>query len=258
MTGGAVEVDLARALEETRVVYDELAHLQARAQALRTVDDARIAYDALLDHETREIADLRRERDALLDEQRRRFVRSAQVEPTAPPPPRAAARPAAGTAVPNDPAPERPPRLQTADRRTLKKLVSRWQFAWSLTPEVVAQVNSIADDASRPLGEALSLLEWRLYESSIPGETPERHVARIQEWRDVLASYVDHLRADIATTETRYRNVLAIWERWSSAQASDDGRAEWEEFIAATREQKAREIAALSAEVAALREALGL
>ena len=160
--------------------------------------------------------------------------------------------------MPNDPAPERPPRLQTADRRTLKKLVSRWQFAWSLTPEVVAQVNSIADDASRPLGEALSLLEWRLYESSIPGETPERHVARIQEWRDVLASYVDHLRADIATTETRYRNVLAIWERWSSAQASDDGRAEWEEFIAATREQKAREIAALSAEVAALREALGL
>ena len=67
MTGGAVEVDLARALEETRVVYDELARLQARAQALRTIDDARIAYDALLDRETRDIADLRRERDALLD-----------------------------------------------------------------------------------------------------------------------------------------------------------------------------------------------
>jgi len=42
------------------------------------------------------------------------------------------------------------------------------------------------------------------------------------------------------------------------AQATDSGRAEWDRFIGATRAQKANEIAALSAEVAALREALGL
>lgn len=258
MTGGAVEVDLMRSLADTRVVYDELALLQARVVALRTVDDARIAYDALLARETREIADLGRDRDALLDEQRRRRVRAAQVEPAAPPPPRVMARPAAAAPPPNDPAPQRPPRLQTADRRTLKKLVSRWQFAWSLTPEIVAQVNSIADDAGRPLGEALALLEWRLYESRIPGESPENHVARIHEWRDVLGAYLEHLRADIATTETRYRNVLAIWERWSDAQASDAGRAEWDRFIEATRAQKASEIGALATEVAALRQALGL
>jgi hypothetical protein len=258
MTGGAVEVDLVRSLADTRVVYDELARLQARAVALKTVDDARIAYDALLDRETREIADLRRDRDALLDEQRRQRVRTARVEAAAPPPPRVAARPTAPVPVPNDVAPARPPRLQSPDRRTLKKLVSRWQFAWSLTPEVVAQVNSIADDAGRPLGEALALLEWRLYESRIPGESPENHAARIHEWRDVLATYLEHLRAEIATTETRYRNVLAIWERWSNAQAGEDGRAEWDRFIEATRAQKAFEIGALSAEVAALREALGL
>ena len=258
MTGGAVEVDLERSLAETRVVYDELARLQAHALALRTVDDARIAYDALVDRETREIADLKRDRDALLDEQRRRRVRSARIEAAAPPPPRVTARPAAAAPAPNDAIPERPPRLQTADRRTLKKLVSRWQFAWSLAPDVVAQVNSIADDAARPLGEALALLQWRLYESRIPGESPERHVARVHEWRDVLAAYLDHLRAEIATTETRYRNVLAIWERWSDAQASDAGRAEWDRFIEATRAQKANEIAALAAEVASLREALGL
>jgi hypothetical protein len=258
MTGGAVEVDLARSLDETRLVYDELARLQARAAALRTVEDARIAYDALLDRETREIAELRRDRDALLDEQRRRRVRTAQVEAAAPPPPRVAPRPAAAAVLPNGQAPERPARLQSADRRTLKKLVSRWQFAWSLTPEVVAQVNSIADDAARPLGEALALLEWRLYESRIPGESPENHAARIHEWRDVLTAYLDHLRAEIATTETRYRNVLAIWERWANAQASADGRVEWDRFIEATRAQKASEIGTLSAEVAALREALGL
>jgi len=66
------------------------------------------------------------------------------------------------------------------------------------------------------------------------------------------------LRAEIATTETRYRNVLAIWERWSNAQLSDTGRAQWDRFIEASRAQKANEIEALSAEVAALREALGL
>jgi len=258
MTGGAVEVDLARLLAETRVVYDDLATLQARALALRTVDDARMAYDALLDRETREIADRKRDRDALLDEQRRRRVRSAQVEATAPPPQRASGRTASAAGLPTEAAPERPPRLQTADRRTLKKLVSRWQFAWSLAPEVVAQVNSIADDAARPLGEALALLEWRLYESRIPGESPEHHVARMKEWGDVLATYLDHLRAEIATTETRYRNVLAIWERWSNAQLSDTGRAQWDRFIEASRAQKANEIEALSAEVAALREALGL
>ena len=257
MTGGTVDVDLVRSLAETRVVYDELARLQARALALKTVDDARIAYDAALDRETREIADRKRDRDALLDEQRRRRVRSAQVEAATPPPRRVNSRPASTPPVPNAAAPERP-RLQSADRRTLKKLVSRWQFAWSLAPEVVAQVNSIADDAARPLGEALALLEWRLYESSIPGESPEGHVARLREWHDVLAAYLDHLRAEIATTETRYRNVLAIWERWSNAQANDDGRAEWDRFIEATRAQKAGELAALSAEVASLREALGL
>jgi hypothetical protein len=258
MTGGAVEVDLTRSLDEARLVYDELARLQARAVALKTVDDARIAYDALLNGETRAIADLKRDRDALLDEQRRRRVRTAQIEAAAPPPPRVAGRPVTSGPAPNDAAPERPPRLQGADRRTLKKLVSRWQFAWSLAPEVVAQVNSIADDAGRPLGEALALLEWRLYESRIPGESPESHVARVHEWRDVLTAYLDHLRAEIATTETRYRNVLAIWERWSNAQAGEEGRKEWDRFIAATRTQKANEIASLTTEVTALREALGL
>jgi hypothetical protein len=256
MTTPALADDLAGLLAEARLVYDELARLKARATSLRTVNDARIAYDALLERETREIADVRRDRDALSAEQRRRRVRSVQTDVVVPPP-RLERRPIAASRL-DDVATERPARRQTADRRTLKKLVSRWQVAWSLDADLVAQVNSIADDADRPLGEALALLEWRLYESAIPGESGVAHAARVREWRDVLASYADHLRADIATTETRYRNVLAIWERWSNAQASDAGRAQWEQFIAATRAQKASELAQLTAEVAALRAALGI
>ena len=257
MTSGTLEEDLARSLAEARPVYDDLARLKARAASLRTVEDARIAYDALLERETREIVAAGRDRDALIAEQRRRRVRSTNADMVAPPPPRLERRPAA-SARPDETPAERPARRQTADRRTLKKLVSRWQGAWFLDADLVAQVNSIANDADRPLGEALALLEWRLYESPIPGELAEAHAARVREWRDVLAAYADHLRANIATTETRYRNILAIWERWLNAQASDDGRAEWERFIAATRAQKASELAALTAEVAALREALGL
>jgi hypothetical protein len=258
MTQDTVADDLARSLADARPVYDELARLQTRVAALRTVDDARIAYDALLEPETRAIADLRRDRDDLIvEERRRRLTLTGKGVTPPPPPPRPQPRPAPDnqTAVT---AAEPPPRLQTADRRNLKKLVSRWQFAWSLDPAVIAQVNSIADDADRPLGEALALLEWRVYETPTPGESTDRHAARIREWRDVLAAYGEHLRATIDTTETRYRNVLAIWERWSSAQANEDGRADWDRFIEATRAQRQIEITALTTEVASLRKALGL
>jgi hypothetical protein len=257
MTQDAIATDLARSLAEARPLYDELAGLQARAAALRTVEDARLAYDALLQDETRAIADVRRDRDTLALEQRRRRLTITRDGPVAPPPPRPERRPAAAT--PGDAAPaDPPPRLQAPDRRKLKKLVSRWQFAWSLDPGIIAQVNSIADDADRPLGEALALLEWRLYETPIPGESNDGHAARVREWRDILAAYADHLRAEIDTAETQYRSLLAIWERWSNARASDDGRTEWNRFIDATRAQKRNELATLTAEVTTLREELGL
>jgi hypothetical protein len=251
--------DLGRLLADSRATYDELARLQTRVAALRTVDDARLAYDALLDEEMRAIADLRRDRDALLVEQRRRRLTLAHSDVViAAPPPRVERRPQAAVRSDVGSAPEQPVRPQTTDRRKLKKLVSRWQFTWSLDQAVVAQVNSIADDADRPLGEALALLEWRLYETPIPGESSGDHIARVGEWRDVLAAYAQHLRADIDTAETRYRNVLAIWERWSNARASDDGRLEWDRFIEATRAQKRNERDNLRAEVIALRETLGV
>jgi hypothetical protein len=257
MTQDTVADDLARSLADARPVYDELARLQTRVAALRTVDDARIAYDALLEPETRAIAELRRDRDELIVEERRRRLTLTPSNVVTPPPPRPQPR---STSLNHTDvaAAEPPPRLRTADRQKLKKLVSRWQLRWSLDPAVIAQVNSIADDANRPLGEALALLEWHVYETPTPGESTDNHAARIREWRDVLAAYGEHLRATIDTTETRYRNVLAIWERWSIAQATDDGRADWDRFIEATRAQKRIEITALTTEVATLRKALGL
>jgi hypothetical protein len=254
MTSPALADDLAQELAAARLVYDEIARLKARATALRTVEDARIAYDALLERETREIAAVTRDRDALAARQRLRRARFTSEEPVAPPPPRPDRRPVVATRL-DEVAPEPAARRQTADRRTLKKLVSRWQVAWSLDADLVAQVNSIADDAERPLGEALALLDWRLYATPIPGESESAHLTRVRDWHDVLATFADHLRADIATTETRSQNLLAIWERWSNAQASDAGRAEWDSFIAKIRAQKASELAALTAEVAAMRAA---
>ncbi|MEP6690475.1 MAG: hypothetical protein ABJD07_04925 [Gemmatimonadaceae bacterium] len=254
MTPDAVATDLPQELAATRAVFDELGRLKAQLTALRTVEDARIAYEALLERETHAIATLRSERDELTIKQRERRLAGARPETVAPP------RRAGRTGVPTPQVEQRPAarrrRAQSADRLNLKKLVSRWQYVWALDAIVLAQVNSIADDAERPLGEALALLDWRLYETPVAGELDDEHAARVRDWRHVLAVYAEHLQSEISTVETRYRTVLAIWERWTNARASDAGRVEWERFIEATRAQKRSEAEALSGELAMLRRAL--
>jgi hypothetical protein len=250
MSSETAAADLSLHLATARAVFDELIALKARLADVRTAEDARLAYEAALDGETRALAALRRERDALALEQRKR--RPTPRPETAPPPPPANRRPT-GAPQPETALPERPVRPQTADRRRLKKLVSRWQFVWSLDAKVIAQVNSIADDAERPLGEALALLDWRWYETPLPTESTDEHAGRLSEWSGVLASYADHVRSEIDTVETRYRSVLAIWDRWRNARASDAGLADWNLFIDKSRRQKERDIAATRQEIAAMR-----
>ena len=246
----------AQELAETRALYERLADLKSRLAELRTVEDARIAYEAATAEEARALAAVNRDRDALRLEQRRRRLTSVKPAPATLPP--SGAAPAAPMPhPPSNPVLEPPRRAQTSDRRKLKKLVSRWQVPWAIDAALLAQLNGIADDASRPLGEALALLEWRVFETPITGESPHDHEARIREWHQVLHAYADHLQAEIEKVEMRYRNLLAIWARWRDARTSDQGRAEWQRFLDSTREQKRSEIALVEREVAALREALG-
>jgi hypothetical protein len=134
----------------------------------------------------------------------------------------------------------------------LKKLVNRWQHAWGLAAALVGQVNRIADDADRPLGQALLLLPWGAYEARVPGETAEAQRARLTEWRDALCEYHGRLAAEIDICETRFHRYLGIWELWLQRHQGAEGQARWAAFLAGKRRANAGEIARLENEVAAL------
>ena len=127
MTSDAATTELATALAETRPVYDDLTRLRSHLADLRTVEEARVAYDQATAREVREIAALRHDRDLLAVEQRRRRFAETRTEAVAPPP---------SLDVKVTPPPATEPmvvapvaRPQGADRRKLKKLVSRWRSA---------------------------------------------------------------------------------------------------------------------------------
>jgi hypothetical protein len=258
MTSESVAGEVSANVAATRAVFEELGRLKLRLADLKTAEDARLAHEAALSAENRAIVALQRDVDALTAEQRRRRL-TGRVVTVAPPPSVARqARPRVVNVQPVATPVERPPAAPTADRRKLKKIVNRWQFQWKLDSAVLAQVNGIADDPARPLGEALALLDWRVLASPLPNESGEAHASRLDEWRGALEGYADHLRSEIDTVETRYRGVLAIWERWRKARESNEGLAEWNLFIEKSRGQKQSEITRLRGEVDRLRGELGL
>jgi hypothetical protein len=135
-----------------------------------------------------------------------------------------------------------------AERRRLKKMVNRWAFRWNLDATRLGQINRIADDAERPLGEALALLRWEQYQTPIPGESGATHLDRLILWREALVEYRDQLAGEVDTLETRYRRWLGIHEQWK-ARGTEEGQAAWDLFMSRTRQAMLEEIKRLDAEI---------
>jgi hypothetical protein len=113
------------------------------------------------------------------------------------------------------------PADSAALRQRLKKMVGQLRHLWQLDGETVGRINRIADDASRPLGEALALLDWRLYETEIfRGEEADAHLKRLELWQPELAHYLRFLEGEISARRNRYRNVIPIWEQWRRQEAT--------------------------------------
>ncbi|MEP6831890.1 MAG: hypothetical protein ABJB74_00795 [Gemmatimonas sp.] len=250
MSSAAELAQLLVDASQTRAVIDTLKH---QLDELRNIEEARIAYDARLANESSDIKRLKAERDRLMAERTRKKMDALRTQISTPPVP-FQRDPIAASAT-SAPATNAAPRQQTGDRRKLKKLISRWQVTWSLNQLLIAQVNSIADDANRPIGEALALFDATVFQTAFPGESPDDHTTRVREWNAALNLYVEHLRSDIRTVQTRFRAVLAIWERWRAAKANDTGTREWELFIARSQQQKRAEIEALVKDIATLQAA---
>jgi hypothetical protein len=252
VTTGAADSTLAALLGSTRTVYDELLVMRDRAALLRTVEEARATYQSLLAAEDREVEALQRQCDAIALAQRLgpsvRDTTAPLVWPAQP-----------VVRVPENvppPAPELPRfRPASTDRRRIKGLVSRYQHHWQLDQATIAQVNTIVD-SDHPLGEALSLLDWRVFEQAAPGESSADHELRVTAWRDALVEYREWMAAEISTTETRYRGVLGIWERWRAGQRDADGARQWTEFIEASRAARRDKVQRLRDEIASMRRSL--
>jgi hypothetical protein len=223
------------------------------------VDQARAEYEALAAKETAELAEKERKKQELDAEWRRRTLVVETlgrdlVSPGSFRPGQAGRRPGGRQEVSRRPdvSPSASSGRETilATRRGLKKLVNRWAFTWNLKDDVLGQINRIADDTDRPLGEALVLLDWSLFEGRVyPHESDQAHLDRLTHWSEALAEYRDQLAGDIDTLETRYRRWLGIWEQFK-ARTSPDGQARWEAFIAETRQATQRRIDQLNQEIA--------
>ncbi|MCP4589480.1 MAG: hypothetical protein GY842_01920 [bacterium] len=139
-------------------------------------------------------------------------------------------------------------------RRQLKKLVNRWAGPWGLEASVLGRINRIADDADRPLGEALVLLDWSVFEDGTRArESEEAHLKRLVEWGEALTEFRDHLAGEIDILETRFRHWLSIWERWRSRRQSPEHERQWDTFIAETRRTKRDEMDRAQGEIARLK-----
>jgi hypothetical protein len=137
-------------------------------------------------------------------------------------------------------------------RKQLTKLVGRWGPSWKLSRDIQGQINRIADDPAKPLGEALVMLEWATFEHRYGrSETDEDHLGRIIAWGAALVEYRERLSGEIDMLKTKYRRILPILAAWIGRD-TEEGRKSWEQQISETNAAKREEVEKLRAEIASL------
>lgn len=250
----SLQEEINNRLDEYSAVYQEIASRLTELRVLQQADRAQAEYTQntnRLDEEIRRLnaqkkeLEIPRERDRLSGAGARRFQIQPKVPPTLGLPDPASTRNVARPRIKSD--------RSTQEARTeLKMLVGRWGKAWKLTVDLQGQINRIADDLDRPLGEALALLEWTTFANRIgTSETEEAHLERLINWGTALVDYRERLRGEIDMLKTRYRFVMPILEAWSTRD-TESGRKSWEQQISATNIAKEKEIERLRLEIAQL------
>jgi hypothetical protein len=247
-------------LSELKPIYEETRKRHIEWESLQDVERAGEAFRQAVAEEDALLDDLIWQQKNL-EEWRRRLGLTPGPKPSEKPIPfrdqplggRLGQHPVAptGANVPN-----KSPMSSTTDepalaiRRRLQKIVGRYAVRLHLSTEVVGRINRIACTDSR-LGEALVLLEWRVYEEPLhSSETHAAHLARLKEWQPELAAYRDFLLGEIAAERNRQYRLLDIWEQWRKRTQDAAGNEAWEGFIAGAREKRREWIRELKAEIA--------
>ena len=243
-----LEKEIKSRLAEFSEVYGELESLLAELRELQQAELAKADYQQEVAELDAEILRLTNRQNELKTSKRQTQMSAVAVQrpplnvpgigPYKPQP--------AGTPHPTV---QNQTAISTA-RIELKKLIGRWGRVWKLSGDVQGRINRIADDPSRPLGEALALLDWTTFEKPIgTGESPEDHRDRIVFWGNSLMDYRDRLQGQIDMLKTKYRRVIPILQAWI-ARTTEEGQKNWERQIAETKAAKSDEIEKLKQEIA--------
>jgi hypothetical protein len=243
-------------LEQVRRVLESLRELCAHRYELETVAQARSAYESLFARELALLDTLRQRKEALQAQRSRRpSLGGSEVSATAAllellaasAGPRSATRPPSPASGP----PAAPPSQDQRLRGRLEVLINRHRFIWRLEPAVVGQVNQIASDSDRPIGEALALLPWEAF-GLLAGETAEGHLSRLAEWDEALAEFRARLLEEVEGLRVRFHSWLGIWQLWRERERDDEGRERWAVFVVRKRQTLTDDAERLRREVAEL------
>lgn len=245
------QTEITAYLADFRPVYEEIGNLRRALAKLQQAELAQAEYiqhTSLLDEEIQLLTKQRKEIEA---PQQKAQMEDAGVKPFRP---STRTGPTSNRFAGNEKPPLNPVRRQPIqrDRIELKKLVMRWGYILKITGDTRAHINRIADDPSRPLGEAIALLDWNTFENRIGSdETDEAHLARITSWGSAITEYRERLAGEIDMLKTRYRMVMPILDAWIERD-TDSGRRSWDKQIAETNAAKEKEVERLRNEIARL------
>jgi hypothetical protein len=245
-------LDINVKLAEFRSVYDEVGNLRRELAKLQQAELAQAEYLQQTSRLDEEIRLLTRKQKEIETPQQKAQMEDVGVKPFRPSSKTYGSHP--NSFAPKQTPPPNPVRQQPIPRARieLKKLIMRWGYVWQLTGATRGHINRIADDPSRPLGEALALLDWKSFQNRVGSqETDEAHLARITSWGNALVEYRERLLDEIDMLKTRYRLVMPILDAWI-ARDTDSGCKGWDRQIAETNSAKEREVERLRSEIARL------
>ena len=146
-------------------------------------------------------------------------------------------------------------KLRAEARNKFKRFLSR-NYQYKLEPGVLGQINCIADDVDRPLGEALALLDWSIFED-YAARTDANDTSGLEQLNELgkeLQEYRKQLSGKVDMLELSFRDWFGIWEKWRSREESPEQSQVWETFIAETQRAMQDEAVKLQDEILQLEE----
>lgn len=138
-------------------------------------------------------------------------------------------------------------------RENFKKQINRF-YRLKVDANLLGQINRIADDSQRLLGEALALLDWSIFEDyALKTNNDTSKLKTFQEWGKELQEYSNQLSYDFKAQQERFRPYLKIWELWNNRKDSpENNNTAWDSLITETRRTKQATIAELESSIGAL------